>query len=245
MESRGAILRHSLACLGVFAVTSLAAPTSSEACGLTPPIGPNGLPATCHGDDAEVRLRAGLVVGGTSTRIDFREQASLLQAATGATLDVMPLERLTLSGSLGASLPGRVRYQSLDYELRPGPMAGVGVAYRFLGGRLPFIHGSLTLSWSRSVTRAPDGEDKGSFTSRDYRLGLAIGKTLGRFTAPFVVARYFGAGTDWSFAGHGVDHYQFQIGAGSAFALGAHWDALVELAFLGEKRAAVGAGYSF
>ena len=230
---------------GAAVLALLAAPTPSAACGLTPPIGPSGLPAVCHGDDASLRLRAGLVLGGTSTRIDFGEQhASLLQGALGATLDVMPLERLTLSGSLGASLPGRLRYQSRDFDLRPGPMAGVGVAYRLLGGRLPFVHGSLTFSWSRSATRAPDGVE-GTFTSRDYRLGLALGKTLGTVAAPFVVARYFGAGTTWSLAGHGADHYRYQVGVGSALALSARFDVLVELAFLGEGRAVIGAGYVF
>jgi len=145
---------------------------------------------------------------------------------------------------MGASLPGRVEYRSLEFELRPGPMAGMGVAYRLFGGAAPFVHTSLTLSVSRSTTRAPDGS-KGTFTSRDYRLGLAVGKTLGRVAAPFVVARYFGAGTNWSVAGHGGDHYRYQVGAGSAFALSEHFDALVELAFLGEKRATVGVGYVF
>ncbi len=173
----------------LFALSLLGSPKPSNACGLTPPIGPSGLPAICHGDEAKIRIRVGAVIGGTSTRIDFSDQtASLLQAATSATVDVLPFERLTLSGALGASLPGRVEYRAVQFDLRPGPMAGVGVAYRLFGGAAPFVHTSFTLSLSRSTTRAPDGS-KGTFTSRDYRFGLAVGKTLGHAGGPKARAR--------------------------------------------------------
>lgn len=217
-----------------------------EACGLTPPIGPSGLPAVCYGDPDALRIRAGLTAGGTSTRIDFADDsADLVQAATTATLDVFPMQRLALSATLGAALVGRIDYEGERYTLLPGPVAGLGLSYRFFGGRVPFVHVSFSGSIARATTRAEDGSES-SFTSRDWRLGLAVGHAVAEWAAPFAVARYFGAGTDWDVAGgKGADAFRYHVGAGSAFGISEHWDALVELAFLGERRATAGVGYSF
>ena len=73
-----------------------------------------------------------------------------------------------------------------------------------------------------------------------------MGKALGSIAAPFIVGRYFGAGTEWAVAGgHGADKFRYQVGVGAAFGLSEHVDALAELAFLGERRATVGVGYIF
>ncbi len=239
------VLRAFFTSLCVF-FSIVAVHAECAACGLTPPIGPNGLPAVCHGDPDAWRIRAGLTAGGTSTRIDFSDDsAELLQSATTATLDVFPLQRLALSATLGAALAGRIDYQGERYTLSPGPVAGLGVSYRFFGGRLPFVHVSLTASLAQLRTRADDGSEA-DFTSRDWRLGLAVGHAVATWAAPFAVARYFGAGTEWDVAGgKGADAFRYQVGAGSAFGITEHWDALVELAFLGERRATAGVGYTF
>jgi hypothetical protein len=223
-----------------------ALPRASHACGLSPPIGPNGLPAVCHGQEDEVRLRVGLTAGGTSTRVAFGdERADLLQGASLATFDVLPLERLTLSAAAGASLGGRVDYLGERYDLAPGPIGGLGASYRLFGGKWPFLHLSLTVSLSRSTAEAEGGE-RSTFTSKDYRVGAAAGMVLGSVAAPFVVARYFGGGTDWSVAGgKGADDYRYHVGVGSAFGLSRHFDVLTELAFLGERRLTLGVGYLF
>ncbi len=217
------------------------------ACGLTPPVGPNGLPTVCHGESSALRFHAGLAVGGTSTRIDFDRggAASLLQGATVAALDVQPTDALTLSVSAGASALGHVDYGGTSYALLPGVLGGAGVAYRLFGrGGLPFVQPSLGFSLARATTRAPDGSEL-SFTAKDWRAGIVAGKAFG-VVAPFVLARYFGGGTAWSAGGgHGADHYRYQLGAGSAFALDEHVDAVVELAILGERRATIGVGYTF
>lgn len=241
---RSSAMRCLTLALGLSIVSTIA--SSAGACGLTPPIGPNGLPAVCHGDDT-VRLRAGLTVGGTATTIRFGDTtADLLQGAMTAAFDIFPLERLGLSLALGTTFGGHVDYLGSRYDLGPGIIGGVGASYRFLGNTgLPFVHTSLTFSLARARTHALDGAEE-IFTSRDYRLGLAVGKALGSIAAPFIVVRYFGAGTDWAVGGgHGADKSRYQLGAGSAFGLSEHFDAITELAVLGERRATLGMGYIF
>ena len=221
-------------------------PWSAHACGLTPPIGPNGLPAVCRGESQSLRLRVGVSVGGTATRIKFADrEAELQQAAVAATVDASPLDALTVSAVAGVALGGHVDLD-VRHTMRPGWLAGLGVSYRILDGRgaLPFVQASFTYSIARATTRAPT-DAEATFTSKDWRLGLSVGKAFG-IVAPFVVARFFGAGTDWSVAGgKGADAYRYHAGVGSAVALGDHLDALMELAFLGERRLSAGVGWTF
>jgi hypothetical protein len=155
----------------------------------------------CRGDENAPRVRLGLAVGGTSTKIDFKGDTSpLFQTAATATFDLLLLQRLSLSASLGSSLAGHLDYREQRFELKPGPIAGLAVSYRLFGGSAPFLHLSAGYSVARSNSRAPNSE-QATFSSYDYRFGAAVGKTFGKFAAPFVVARYFGAGTNWSVAG--------------------------------------------
>lgn len=230
----------------IWVLILLTHPARALACGLSPPIGPNGLPAVCHGDDSDFGMRAGVTAGGTATQLDFGEHsAELVQAASVATFDLLPTERLSLSAALGASLGGQLDYRDQEFDLGPGPIVGVGAAYRLFGAKLPFLHLSMTLSVSRSTARAEDGPGT-AFVSRDVRAGVAIGKTLGSRVAPFVVVRAFGGGTHWDVAGgKGRDAFLYHVGIGSALGLSRQWDALLEIAFLGEKRATLGVGYLF
>jgi hypothetical protein len=233
--------------LGALLAVAVLAPTRrSEACGLTPPIGPSGLASVCHGDANAPRVRLGIAIGGTSSKIDFKaETAPLVQSALTGTFDLLLFQRLSLGASLGGSLIGHVDYGGQRFELRPGPIVGLGASYRLFGGSAPFLHLSAGYSIARSTSHAPDAS-RATFTSNDYRFGVAVGKTLGNLAAPFVVGRYFGAGTNWSVGGgHGADHYRYHLGVGSAFGLSEQLDALVELAFLGERRATLGVGYLF
>ncbi|MBM4363933.1 MAG: hypothetical protein FJ104_14735 [Deltaproteobacteria bacterium] len=226
-------------------LASVALAPRAHACGLTPPIGPNGLPTVCHGDRA-VGVRAGLTAGGTATRIVFPGgRASLEQGAVAATLDLSFGSRFGVSAAAGSSAGGSVSYAGSRYDLLPGPLGGLGVSYRWFGDGVPFVHTSFTLALARSTARAPGGAES-SFLSRDYRLGLAMGHAIGKVAAPFVVARYFGAGTSWEPGGGvGADAFRYHVGVGSAFGFGEHLDALVEVLPLGERRVSVGAGYTF
>ncbi|MBL8715263.1 MAG: hypothetical protein JNL79_04675 [Myxococcales bacterium] len=229
-------------------VVLIAAAPDAEACGLSPPIGPNGLPGVCRGESSTVRVRVGLSAGGTATRIKFGDQrAELLQGATVATLDVSPLDALTFSGSFGAALGGRVDFLDVRHDLRPGWIGGLAVSYRLLDGRgaLPFVQASFGYSIARAATRAPDASEA-TFTSKDWRVGLSVGKVVFGRVAPYLVGRFFGAGTDWSVGGgKGSDAFRYHVGVGSAFALGEHLDALLEAAVLGERRLSVTVGWTF
>ncbi len=230
----------------VFAITVLALPNAAHACGLTPPIGPNGLPTTCRGDDG-VRVRVGAVVGGTSTKIKLGdERASLVQGATAATIDLQPFDRFVISVAGGVALPGSLRFRDERYELLAGPIGGAGLSLRVLDGvgPLPFAQVAFTYSLIRSKTRASDGTEA-DFHSKDVRFGLVVGKAIGKVVAPFAFVRYFGGGTEWAPFGHGSDAYRYHVGVGGSFALGGTFDGLVEVAFLGEKRASIGIGTTF
>ena len=241
-------MRTIIPVLCVAAVALLSRPAS--ACGLTPPIGPSGLPTVCRGDIP--RVHAGLSVGGTSTQIDFKAvNGRLLQGASVVAVDVnpfvnTPVEPLTLSLSGGASLGGRLDVGDDSYVLRPGYLVGAGLSYRFGGrGALPFVQPAFSASYANGTAVTPAGS-RASFREVDYRFGLAIGKTIGRFAAPFAVARYFGGGTTFQpLGGHAADHFRYHVGVGSAFAITDRVDAVAEIAFLGERRATVGFGYSF
>jgi hypothetical protein len=237
-----ALLRSTFATLLV--VSAVAAADDAAACGLTPPIGPNGLPTQCR--DQLVRVHAALTAGGTATTIDFGGgDAELVQTATVASVDVIPLDRLTLTVSGGASIGGRLDYQGTRYDLAPGWTAGAGVSYVLFGrSGAPFVQPSFAYSLARAATRGPDGNEL-AFSAKDWRAGLVVGRSFGRVFAPFVFGRYFGGGTEWATGGHGSDHYRYHAGAGSVFALSDRFDALFELAFLGERRATMGVGYTF
>lgn len=220
----------------------------ASACGLTPPIGPSGLPTVCRGDVPRVHL--GLAVGGTSTRIDFGTgTADLVQGASVVAVDVnplvsTPLEPLTLTLAGGASLGGRLDTETTRYTISPGGIVGGGLSYRLGGtGWWPFVQPSFALSYASASASSGGASER--FAAVDWRAGLAIGKAIGGIAAPFVVGRYFGGGTEFTpEGGHGSDHYRYHVGAGSAFGLSPRVDAVVELAFLGEQRATIGFGYS-
>lgn len=231
--------------------TLVAVAETARPCGLSPPIGPNGLPTVCRGDEGAVRLRASLSGGGTRTQIDFAgRRAPLIQGAVIGGLDVTVLDRFTFTASGGAALGGRVELDGVAHSLRPGWIAGLAASARVLDGQglLPFVHVSVGYSVAAARSRAPDGAEA-TFTSKDWRVGVAVGKVVGGATplfAPFVAARIFGAGTDWApGGGKGSDAYRFHVAAGAAVPLGARLDVLAEVAFLGEQRLSVGVGASF
>lgn len=219
---------------------------TARPCGLSPPIGPNGLPTICRGDEAAVQLRASLSGGGTRTQIDFAgRRAALIQGAVIAGLDVTFLERFTATASAGSALGGRVELDGVAHRLRPGWIAGLALSGRVLDGRgvAPFVQLSLSYSMAVARSRAPD-DAEATFTSKDWRVGLVVGKVFGG-VAPFVAARVFGAGTDWALGGgKGSDAYRFHVAGGLAVPFGARIDALAEVAFLGEQRLSLGVGAS-
>lgn len=228
----------------VLCVPFVLAAAKARPCGLSPPIGPNGLPAVCRGESSSVQVRASLSAGGTRTQIDFSgRRAPLVQGAVLLGVDVGFLDRLTATASAGSAVSGRVELDGVSYALRPGWVGGVAIAGRVLDGRgaAPFVHVSIAYSWAVSQSRAPDGAEA-TFTSKDWRVGLVVGKAFGG-VAPFVAARGFGAGTDWApGGGKGSDIHRFHLAAGAAAALGPRYDVLAEVAFLGEQRLSLGVG---
>lgn len=206
---------------------------------MSPPVGPTGLPQTCDGDH-DRRWRVGAGVAAFDTTIKFRDAgfAAFQQLGVAASLDRRLGERFTLQLALGSALAGHVVRNGVEHRVKPGPLASLALSVRLLddGPKSPFV--VTTLSIAQSFVRAGDA----SLRASDARLGLAIGKTIGP-VAPFVVARTFG-GPVYFLGDVGTDRYRYQVGAG-LLVFGKGLDAAVEVAFLGERRITVGAGWTF
>jgi len=96
-------------------------------------------------------------------------------------------------------------------------------------------------------TRLDDNSPDVPWRAADVRVGVTAGKTFGR-ARPYVVARAFGGPVSWHVAGQaitGSDSHHYQLGAGIALDLPAHFDLSVEAAPLGEQGLAAGLGYRF
>jgi hypothetical protein len=181
--------------------------------------------------------------GGTSYHADERRE----NVAT--SYEQRLSSRWTFVGTLGASVAGALRLGTSAFNLRPGPLAAASIACRVVDERKvwPFVLASLSLagSWGQSALRGGQGTD--SIVAADARIGVAAGKTIAHILSPYVTARAFGGPILWKYAGQnvtGTDAHHYQMGAGFSLALG-RFDLHVEMAPLGERELAAGAGVGF
>jgi hypothetical protein len=230
---------------------------------MSPPVGATGI-QTCNGDgdasadsDASSRAaktwRVGANLGGFSSTVKLSgHDVDIREAATTVTLDAHVSDRVVVQGGLGAILAGRLEVEGTRHDVLPGWIVAGAVAYRAFdgGGAAPFVLLSASVGYAATHTKQQDVVDAptASLTSVDVRVGVAIGWTIAEVLSPYLAARAFGGPVTWSLAGQSVsggDRYHYQIGAGVAVRMGDRFDAYVEAAPLGEKRASLGVGYSF
>jgi hypothetical protein len=181
--------------------------------------------------------------GGTTYHADER------RVTFAATYERRLSSRWTLSGSIGAAAFGSLRVGSVAYDLEAGPLAAASISYRAVDDAKarPFVLFSLSLAASSASTTLRGTESGDSIVSTDARLGVTAGKTIARTVTPYLSARVFGGPIFWTFAGQdasGTDVYHYQLAAGFSLALG-RVDLHVEMAPLGERDLAAGAGYAF
>jgi hypothetical protein len=126
-----------------------------------------------------------------------RERRRDLEARMNAAMERYASGDLAAFPELYAGmLPQLTRYLKaivtrVHFDRRPNP-----AHMKLHRARAKWRTGSRVEPYLFMIARNAAIECAGTFTSRDYRLGIAIGKALGRIAAPFAVARYFGAGTN-------------------------------------------------
>ena len=156
--------------------------------------------------------------------------------------------RWAIGASAGSILGGTLRYPgAAAVDLGVGWTAGASVAALAMAEQAirPFV--LATFSFAYSVTDASPTGGSGTFTGRDVRLGVAVGKTFGPARV-YVAGRGFGGGYRWTGtapATSGGDRHLYQVGAGVALDLPGNLDVLVEAMPLGERSLTAGAGWSF
>jgi hypothetical protein len=241
-------VRLLLAGCGALAVLgSIAAP--AVACGVSPPLGPTGLPQQCDGTLAETPWSAGLTVGGFSTTIDFGDvRAGLDERSAVASLGYHFGPRWGVTGSMGAILDGRTTVGGRARDINAGLVASLGGNWLpvYEGARRPFLLTSATLGVS-TVTASSDDDRRHRLTSSDLRLAALIGKTFGPLV-PFAATRLFGGPVAWRLGGKSVwggDTHHYAVGAGLIARLPAHLDLFAEVMPLGEQSLTAGLTFSY
>jgi hypothetical protein len=158
-------------------------------------------------------------------------------------------DRFTFDGTVGAAVGGTLTIGPQAYALDPGPLGAASFSYRAVDdrGARPFVLLSLSLaaSWATTTLRGSSASD--AMTATDVRLGVTAGKTIARVMTPYLAVRAFGGPVLWTHDGEsatGTDAYHYQVGGGFSLALG-RADVHMEVAPLGERALACGAGFAF
>lgn len=156
--------------------------------------------------------------------------------------------RFAVGVSAGSVVGGTLRVPGMAaINLGVGWTAGASVSALVLAERdvRPFVLASFSVAYS--VADASPMTGAGTFTGRDVRLGLAVGKSFG-LVRTYAAARAFGGGYRWTGASPaitGADAHLYQAGAGVSVNLPANLDVVVEAMPLGERSLTAGVGWSF
>jgi hypothetical protein len=221
---------------------------------VAPPVGQAGI-RYCNGDDeAPLSREAALGAAFTATTLRFSAGGASFQAderrgSVAVSFEQRFADRWTFEGSAGSSTGGSLRTGHDSFALRPGPLAAASISCRALTERkaLPFVLVSLSAagSWGESSPRG--GGSTSSLVSTDARLGIAAGKTIAQVLSIYGVGRAFGGPVFWTYEGHdatGTDTHHYQVGFGFSLAV-RRFDVHLEMAPLGERELAAGAGVAF
>ena len=244
-------MRTLISAIGI--VVGIIRPVDVAACGLSPHVGPTGLIKECDGSDRpEARWRVALQGGAVRTELRGAAQdIGFEQTSLSVRGERRVGTRWAVGASAGSILGGTLRVPgTTPVSLGVGWTAGASVSGLVLTERAeqplrPFVLASLSFAYS--VTDAEPTGGTGTFTGRDVRLGVAVGKSFG-LARPYLAARGFGGGYRWTGtapATSGGDRHLYQVGAGVALDLPGDLDVLVEAMPLGERSLTAGAGWSF
>lgn len=224
---------------------------------MSPPVGPAGI-LECNGDEPAPRtapaprlFRVGAAYSVFATDLTFlgSQDAYIERRAATVSLSYRYSDKITLQGSLGATLGGRFVFGEERYTFDPGWLASFAATWKILGKKRDdwFLMLGAALGATGSVTR-DSSHNAESMYALDARLSLMGGRTFFDVLTPYAVARAFGGPIFWKYRTQDViggDKYHVQLGLGLVVALPEHFDVFAEAIPLGERAAVAGLGYSF
>ena len=219
---------------------------------MTPHVGPTGLILDCEGTEQAVTPWRIAVQGG-ALRSELHasdQQLGIEQASLIARAERQLGTRFAAGVSVGSILGGSLRIPNMGtVDLGVGWTAGASFAALALAEKevRPFLLASVSFAYTVTHGDPAGTIGRSQFTGRDIRLGLAVGKSFGPVRA-YAAGRVFGGGFRWEGTApplSGGDTHLYQLGAGAAFQLPAHFDVLVEAMPLGERSLTAGVGKSF
>lgn len=211
-----------------------------------------GLTGSCgEALEAERPLQLAVSVGGLRTELGFQGVTQRLEElSTGLTFTARP-SRFAVAASLGVVAGGSLDGGLGNYRLSPGVVASVSAAYTFLDGtgNGPYLAATLSAGVATAGTsNQANVNDHPQLTALDFRLAGVIAKRFFGFWLPYLGVAVFGGPVYFSPDGQslvGSDEHHFRLSAGSSFTLPAHFEAFVEVGFLGEQNLVLGVGYAF
>jgi hypothetical protein len=236
--------------LGLATVVVVVRSAAAAACGLSPHVGPTGIIKECDGTSQRAMpWRVAMQGGAVSTELTGASQDIGFEQTSLSVRGERRLgTRFAVGMSAGSVVGGTLRVPGMaTVDLGFGWTAGASVSGLALAEQAvrPFILASFSVAYS--VTEASPVAGSGTFTGRDVRLGVAVGKSFGPARV-YAAGRAFGGGYRWtgtSPAITGGDAHLYQVGAGVAVNLPADLDVMVEAMPLGERSLTAGVGWSF
>lgn len=183
----------------------------------------------------------------TRLRFDGNQHVDMSEQAASIFAGYVAPSGWSLRATVGVVLGGTLEVDgSLTHDIRPGVLAGIGVARQWTVASRWFVTGSATLSVSVASTQSAGTFDEPRFVAGDVRGGVIAGRTIGEIWQPYVLARGFGGPVFWTIAGNdvtGTDVHHFQIGAGVSVAIPFGLTLVADVSMLGEQAASLGASW--
>lgn len=212
---------------------------------------------TCNGDgDGMQRWHAGLSYGVFGSNLSFIQNVGvgIERRAVSASVEYRVSPTTTFGGGAGAGLGGLITPGAERYRILPGWMVTGTYSRRLVDGtgKKPFVLFGLALGASGASTREEVRHASMPATAGlyaiDIRGALTAGKTFWNTLSPYVSARAFGGPVFWRYRDKtvvGGDTHHYQLALGMVAALPRGIDLFADVAPLGERAVALGAGKSF
>jgi hypothetical protein len=178
-----------------------------------------------------------------ATHVDLEQWTALLSASRRLS------PSLSLQVGAGALLGGSLTDDTGRHDFAPGGVLQAGLTWLAVAprGGGPFVSVSATLSLAAASTAAGPAGPSAPYRAADLALAGSAGWPIAGWLAPYAAAKVFGGPVRWERSGvpvTGTDLSHYQVALGLAAALPRRFDALLEVAPLGERAVTVALGWT-